>query len=137
MKYPKNILPKPKGFRPPITLALPESDKLMVVENWEVDVPYKDDIIHVEVEHSFIYDGMSIPPIAWWLAGTPFEPRHIAPGAGHDKGYRESQGYPREIWDYVMYVLLIWCGETPRRSKRIYRAVRHWGWKAWNSHRKA
>ncbi len=100
-----------------------------------------------EVEHSsllkrkftipegFIWDGNSIPRIAWALTGTPWAMDLLCAGLIHDWLYKSGL-VSRKIADDIHYQACRQCGVGWYRAQKMHKALRVAGWHAWNKHRK-
>lgn len=99
------------------------------------DIPY---IYHGKryiIPVGFKSDGASIPRWFWRLIGHPFDMRYLPQAIFHDYLYNR-QILTRAESDRVLYedtkATCSWL-----RRWAIYRALRWFGWIAWNNHKKA
>ena len=79
--------------------------------------------IEILVPEYFIFDGASVPSVAWMLTYTPFHPHVMAAALIHDWLYLNHQ-VTREMADDIFYDLLIRNGAGPTKSKLMFQAVR-------------
>lgn len=87
------------------------------------------------VPKGFIWDGASIPRIAWRVIGHPFMQEFRAPTLLHDMLY-DTALLSRKDADLAMKELLIANGVSKARASAMYAAVRTGGLVPWNKHRR-
>lgn len=88
-----------------------------------------DGVVHrVRIPEGFVFDGASIPRVAWSLIGAPFEPDFIVAACVHDwycDRTRSAHDYQaRVIGDAVFFKLLSDAGVPLWRRTAMYAAVR-------------
>lgn len=88
------------------------------------------------VPAGFVSDGASIPRIGWTLIGHPFDYNYLMEAIGHDFLYQTQTLMTRKESDQWFYRKLHVKPWLRVRSRIIYRALRLFGWIAWNQHRK-
>lgn len=120
---------------PPL-IAIPPDYKLYKVQtDFEYHVGAEDSNEIIYVKAGTITDGASIPKFAWSIIGGPLG-RYAPAAVVHDECYRRKL-YPRKRCDQIfleaMKVLRIWI----IKRLMMYRAVRLFGWMAWNKKKKA
>jgi hypothetical protein len=86
---------------------------------------------YVAIKASFRTDGASIPRLFWRVIGHPFQGDYLGPAVVHDALY-QSEALTRAQADCLLYDLLLANGVGRCRAWTIYRAVRMFGWSAWN-----
>jgi len=113
-------------------LVLPVSrpDKNKLEEAYEVanDVDTKKGSALVRVPKYFQYDGASVPPMAWQVIGTPFQPRFMVAAVFHDWLYHTHQ-VDRKAANDLFYDLLIAGGVREAKASVMLAAVETFG--AW------
>jgi hypothetical protein len=83
----------------------------------------------VIVPEGFVCDLNSIPRFLWW-ASTPSD--YAEAGVAHDWAYRD-QHLPRHIADAMYAEILTTMGMDAPRVRARYRALRLFGWAAYNN----
>lgn len=84
-----------------------------------------------------VFDGASIPRIAWRFIGSPFVGKYRRAAVVHDQYYKYGLGQeplpdgssirPREDVDQVFYDIMILDGVRKWKAKLMYRTVRMFG----------
>lgn len=85
----------------------------------------------IAVPKFFQYDGASIPPAAWQLIGTPFQPRFMTASVFHDRLYHTHQLKKQKPTDELFYELLLETGVNKNKAAAMLAAVRlagAWYW---------
>ena len=117
-------------------LVLPVSrpDKNKLEEAYEVanDVDTKKGSALVRVPRFFQYDGASVPPMAWQVIGTPFQPRFMVAAVFHDWLYHTHQ-VDRKAANDLFYDLLIAGGVREAKASVMLAAVETFGGWYWNN----
>ena len=107
----------------------PAGGKLWRVNNAFSYVTDQGDVIDILLD--FIFDGASIPRIAWILIGHPLSQEFLAPSAVHDKlcqTHRFKPAKTHHIFKQAMRDNLVaWWKRTV-----MWSAVRLFGWQSWN-----
>ena len=80
----------------------------------DISITYKR--TKITVPKFFQYDGASIPPFAWQLIGTPFNPQFMIAAVFHDWLYHTHQ-FDRETSATIFYELLI--RDKVRKTKAV------------------
>ncbi len=80
-----------------------------------------------------ICDGASIPRIAWSIIGSPFTGLYRNAAILHDAYYSRPSGRSRKATDKMFYEKMIEDGIHIFKAKLMYRTVRFFGKKYWNS----
>ena len=85
--------------------------------------------LHFYVMYGFIWDGASIPKIAWMTTGTPFEPDHLIASLVHDflYTYGHAMGFTRKQADKLYKDILSKCGKSTYVCWKEYRVLRLFG----------
>lgn len=83
----------------------------------------------------FIFDGASIPRIAWRGIGHPFMQEFREAALVHDFGY-DTAIFPRDVADAMLRDHLVANGVSKFKAGLMYAAVRTGGLFAWNRHRR-
>lgn len=112
----------------PVIVSVPGEARYMVVE------PYSYAGVFIDI--GFMFDGASIPAIAWQVLYTPFHPDVMAAAVVHDKLYRTGER-PRRQADKLFKEMLIMNGVDEVIAKLMYRGVRVGGRSAFNNNEEA
>jgi hypothetical protein len=96
----------------------------MVLEDYQPDQT-------IIVPRYFIFDGASIPRIAWSLIYSPFHPDVVAAALIHDYDYFVHP-VGKKLADKRFLEYLIVNGANTRKSHEMYWAVRLFGGSAWD-----
>lgn len=90
--------------------------------------------IIIEVPVGFVTDGASIPKVAWGVIGSPMTGRYIYAAIIHDYFY--YMGTFSRLRSDIIFLEAMAVLNVPRWKRNIiYRAVRLFGFMAWNKHR--
>lgn len=90
-----------------------------------------------KVPKRLVIDGASVPRVAWIF--MPPDGLHRPASLWHDWLYinrgtlPEGLNYTKEFADAEFYTIMRECGVSKTRASIAYRAVKHFGHKAWNS----
>ena len=87
----------------------------------------------ITVPKFFQYDGASIPPAAWQLVGTPFQPRFMTAAVFHDWLYHTHQLKQQQATDELFHDLLLQSGVNKVRAAAMLAAVRLAGGWYWDN----
>ena len=87
------------------------------------------------VPKGFIFDGASIPAIAWHITYTPFHPLVIAPALYHDWPY-VAHNISRDKADSIFLELLLENGVPKLTAKKMHFAVEKFGGMFWGNSEK-
>lgn len=85
----------------------------------------------IYVPTGFRFDGASIPPAAWQLIYTPFNPVLMEPALVHDWLYHTHQCGSRLLADEIFHELLMRNGVDDMRRYAMFKAVRLGGESGW------
>lgn len=88
-----------------------------------------------EIPAGFIWDGNSIPRISWTFTGTPWQMELLCAGLIHDYCYRHAI-FSRKVCDQIHNLCAKKHGVSRYNAGKMYYALRSFGWRAWNKHRK-
>jgi len=117
-------------------LVLPVSrpDKNKLEEAYEVadDVDTQKGSALIRVPKFFQYDGASVPPMAWQVIGTPFQPRFMVAAVFHDWLYHTHQ-VDRKAANKLFYDLLIASGVREAKAAVMLAAVETFGGWYWDN----
>jgi hypothetical protein len=94
----------------------------------DLSIAHYDSVI--TVPKFFQYDGASIPPAAWQLIGTPFQPRFMTAAVFHDWLYHTHQ-VGKDDADGLFHDLLRQAGVNKSRAAAMLAAVQlagGWYW---------
>jgi len=80
----------------------------------------------------FQYDGASIPPAAYQIVGTPFNPRFMKAAVVHDWLYYTQQ-FSRDVADGIFYDLLIDAGVPKLKAIVMRESVQNFGAWYWDN----
>jgi hypothetical protein len=147
MEYPilKPIPIKTKGlsYWKKLWIWATSSRKFEVIEDYYFYIPWLD--ITIKIPKGFIFDGASIPKFLWPI----LSPTGILfiPGLFHDYGYKYNKwidendneiyiGKGQKFFDINFGKLGEYINDMKILDTVAYRALRMFGWKAWNDHRK-
>jgi hypothetical protein len=86
----------------------------------------------VRVPKFFQYDGASIPPAAWQVIGTPFQPRFMAAAVFHDWIYHTHQ-IGKDDADDLFHDLLVANGVNKIKASLMLAAVASVGGWYWDN----
>ena len=115
-------------------ITTPDANKLD--EAYEVirDISITYQRTKITVPKYFQYDGASIPPFAWQLIGTPFNPQFMIAAVFHDWLYHTHQ-FDRDTSDTIFYDLLI--RDKVRKTKAVimHNFVKQFGAWYWENDR--
>ena len=102
------------------------SDKMIVASELNVTLTKTTGIIHtVCIPSGFIFDGATIPKLAWLIIGPPFEPDFILAACIHDWYCNNALTYnDRVIGDAVFFKILADEKVPYWRRALMYSAVR-------------
>ena len=115
------------------------NDKLILTpkgfKTWELVEDFKVETSKgvVTVPKGFVTDLASVPRFLWWII-PPFG-RYTQAGVVHD-WLTWSQFFTRKETDTIFSELMIKYGTYKYKAKLMYRAVRTFGWIAWNRYKK-
>jgi hypothetical protein len=117
----------------------PTADGRMMIsgEPYRVVINESAGIVHsVTLPVRWSFNGATIPRVAWWLIGTPFQPRFVVAAAVHDWYCEQSvarKDYQlRVIGDAVFFLLLERAGVPRWKRTAMYLAVRAYSrWVFW------
>jgi hypothetical protein len=87
----------------------------------------------ITVPKFFQYDGASIPPAAWQLVGTPFQPRFMLAAVFHDWLYHTHQLQKQAPTDELFYELLLQTGVNKNKAAAMLAGVRLAGGWYWDN----
>lgn len=86
----------------------------------------------IRVPKFFQYDGASIPPPAWPLIGTPFQPRFMTAAVFHDWLYHTHQ-LTKKKTDRLFYDLLVASRVNVAKAALMLAAVEAFGDAYWQN----
>jgi len=122
------------SFTKPLDLrTLPSGKKWKVIHGFEYHIGSKDSKKIIEIPDGLITDLASVPRLFWSIF-PPFG-KYSQAAVLHDFLYRE-QFYTRKESDKIFLEAMKVLGVSSIKRKTMYRAVRWFGWKAWNKHSK-
>ena len=106
----------------------PKRELYELTEDFHVSVFGED----IWVPSGFRYDGASIPPAAWQVIHTPFNPMVMVPAVAHDWIYYNHQ-VGKDKADEILQVLLEENGVSSTKSWIIFQAVQVAGGPYWEN----
>lgn len=115
-----------------IPVIKPDRNKLDEAYEVAADLAWKNGGKTIRVPQFFQYDGASVPPMAWQLIGTPFNPRFMIPSVFHDWLYHTHQ-LERDAADSIFHALLIENGVGRTRASLMCAAVESFGGAYWEN----
>lgn len=106
-------------------------DKMRTVDHVDVSISDAPGITHlVTIPAGYVFDGASVPRIAWSVIGHPFDPTFALAACVHDwycdAAVRLKDYQLRVIGDSVFFALLARAGVAEWRRVAMYAAVRFW-----------
>ena len=106
--------------------------KMSVADEHVVSVTTAGGITHtVTLPRGYVFDGASIPRLAWSMIGHPFDPSFLVAAAVHDwycDQAAQTHDYQlRVIGDAVFFALLRRAGVSWLKRSAMYLAVRSYG----------
>jgi hypothetical protein len=113
-----------------LPVAKPDVNKLEEAFEVAEDVATKYEGAQIRVPKFFQYDGASIPPGAWQLIGTPFQPRFMQAAVFHDWVYH-THAVDFVSANELFYDLLVANGVRKTKAQLMLAAVEnfgHWYW---------
>jgi hypothetical protein len=117
-----------------LLLPVSKPDKNKLEEAYEVaeDAASAFGSAAVKVPKFFQYDGASVPPMAWQVIGTPFQPRFMVAAVFHDWLYHTHQ-VDRKAANDLFYDLLIASGVRETKAAVMLAAVETFGGWYWKN----
>jgi hypothetical protein len=111
------------------------AEKMMVVRATYFRFQPLEGVTHlVRIPEGYVFDGASIPRIAWSIVGYPFEPDLIEAACVHDWYCEHAQRYSdRTIGDTIFLKMLQEKGVSKTRRIAMYLAVRAYTLLFWRS----
>jgi len=109
-------------LKQPNLSPVPEHNLYCLLDDYE----FKYNDIKIVVPEYYMFNGASIPAIAWQITFTPFHPDVIAPALIHDWCYTNEQ-VDRETADKIFYDMLILNNADKIKAKAMHKAVRTFG----------
>jgi len=113
-------------------ITKPDPNKLEVAYEVVADVETNVGDIVVRVPKFFQFDGASIPPAAWQVIGTPFDPRFMMASVFHDWIYHTHQ-VSKDDADDLFHKRLIKDGVNKVRAWLMLEAVENFGSSYWEN----
>ena len=90
---------------------------------------------HIEIQQGFIFDGASIPRIAWRVVGHPYQMPLLVCALPHDILYA-SEFFKKEECDWIFLELMKSVGINWIKRNTIWSAVKLFGGLVWLKHTK-
>lgn len=115
----------------PVYKSIPETDALELCEQFF----YDQNDITLTIPKGFVWDGASIPRAFWITTGSNYNPDFILPGLLHDYLYYTGLVSKKKA-DDIFLIELKRSGVGFYTRYKMYYAVRFFGHKAWEQHRK-
>ena len=123
-----------------MNLTHPDIDARRLVNGWDESgerlvlvkaLTYETQKLSVTVPVGFVTDMASVPRLLWWLF-PPFG-RYLTAAVVHDYLYQHGStlGYTRAQADWLFLQIMVEDGVALWRAWLMYRAVRCFGWRAW------
>lgn len=112
---------------------------MQVTEEIYEQITYLCGVAHtVNIPPGYIFDGASIPRLAWIVIGAPFDPQFCLAACVHDwycdQSQKTSDYQARVIGDAVFFALLQRAGVSRWRRVLMYLAVRLNSWLRYGKH---
>ncbi|KID56194.1 hypothetical protein JF50_18135 [Pseudoalteromonas luteoviolacea] len=108
------------------------SNKLNNAYELVEDFAYEHDCKVHWVPKFFQYDGASIPKVAYYLVGTPFNPRYMQAALVHDWLYHTHE-LDRAVADHLFYIMLRQSGVRHSTATIMKYAVELFGRWYWHN----
>jgi len=89
----------------------------------------------IDVPVDFVFDGASIPQIAWSIIGHPLDQEYLAPAAVHDKLYR-TQEFSRSKTDHIFKQAMRDKGVDWWKRTIMWSFCRMFGWIPWKNYKR-
>lgn len=114
-----------------------DSTHMRLTQELFVSVSSMTQVYHaIAIPPGYVFDGASIPRVAWTIIGAPFEPDFCVAACCHDFMCENAKCYhERMIGDAVFFLLLARAGVPYWRRACMYAAVRAYGWLKWRGKR--
>lgn len=84
----------------------------------------------IDIPIGFVFDGASIPKVAWFFIGHPLDQEYLAPSAIHDNLYR-TQEFSRSKTDYIFKQAMRDNGVSYLKRTVMWSFCRTFGWIPW------
>jgi hypothetical protein len=120
--------------KPPLVRHITTS-KCILEEDFSFTVKVKDKYYHIEIKQGFIFDGASIPRIAWRVMEHPFQMPLLVCALPHDILYA-SELFTQSECDWIFLELMQMSKIGWIKRNLVYTAVRAGGWCVWMKHTK-
>jgi hypothetical protein len=125
-----------------------EDNWKITTEDWFCQWEYKDRFRRLFVPKGYLYDGASVPRIAWTITGLQRDGEIRAASLAHDAVYRAKGGKKPDQWagctlvnengnrvlcdrreiDWVFREFMIFATIPSYQARRAWRFVRAFGW---------
>ncbi|AOT11123.1 DUF1353 domain-containing protein [Pseudoalteromonas luteoviolacea] len=113
-------------------VSISHSNKLNSAYELVEDFQYEYDCKVYWVPKFFQYDGASIPKMAYYLVGTPFNPRYMQAALVHDWLYHTHE-LDRVSADDLFYSMLLQAGVRMPTAVIMKRVVELFGSRYWHN----
>jgi len=97
---------------------------------------FKDYRYRIVIKKGFIYDGASIPKLAWSFVGSPFTGLYLEAATVHDAIYYAMWKYGRKLADEIFLFIMLEVGVSEAKAYTMYECVRVGGSGAFNKRKK-
>lgn len=118
----------------PIVQFHPNNRDMVVYEDFLISFIYREKMYNITVKKGFLFDGASIPELAWGMIGSPFTGEYRIPALIHDSFYKcaDRNRFSQEDSDSIFDVLMDQFGENETTNFIVYQAVDKFGGSAWS-----
>jgi len=120
--------------KPPLVRHITTS-KCVLEEDFSCTVKVKGVYYHIEIRQGFIFDGASIPRIAWRVVGHPYQMPLLVCALLHDILYA-SEFFTQSECDWIFLELMDKVGINWFKRNTIWSAVKLFGGFVWLKHTK-
>jgi hypothetical protein len=89
----------------------------------------------IKIKKGFVYDGASIPQIAWSVVGSPFTGLYLEAATIHDAIYYGAWEYGRKLADEIFLFIMLEMGVSKTKAYTMFKSVRIGGNGAYHKRR--
>lgn len=109
------------------------TSKCILEEDFVFTVKVRGKFYHIEIKTGFIFDGASIPRIAWRVVGHPWQMPLLVCALPHDVLYA-SEYFTQAECDWIFLELMKAVGINWVKRNTIWLAVKSFGGFVWMKH---
>lgn len=93
-------------------------------------------VYEITIRKGFVYDGASIPQLAWSVVGSPFTGMYLEAATIHDAIYYSAWQYGRKLADEIFLFIMLEMGVSKAKAYTMYNSVRMGGSSSYNKRKK-